>query len=69
LDRIGVKALAASTINIAVQPWVKVPDYVQATGELYQSIVELCREQRIELAFPQREIHILPAKTGESFQQ
>jgi len=56
---VGVTKLNDSTINISVQPWVKVPDYDPATNELYQAIVETCREQRIDLAFPQREIRIL----------
>jgi small conductance mechanosensitive channel len=37
---IGVVALADTSISIAVKPWVKVPDYVPAGGEIHRAIVE-----------------------------
>lgn len=61
---VGVTTLGDSAINIAVRPWVKVPDYIAAIGELNQSIVETCRERRIEIATPQREVHILQSTGG-----
>ncbi len=40
---VGVKALANASISIAVKPWVAVPDYVSAGGEINQAIVEKFR--------------------------
>jgi small conductance mechanosensitive channel len=55
----GVTELDDSSINIAIKPWVSIQDYPSAPGELYQTIVETFREQRIQMPFPQREIRIL----------
>lgn len=56
---IGVTTLADSSINIAAQPWVNVPDYGAAGGELYKAIVEKFRAEKIEIPFPQREVRFL----------
>jgi small conductance mechanosensitive channel len=56
---IGVAALADSSINIAVKPWVTVNDYGPAGAEINLAIVERFREQGISIPFPQREIRIL----------
>jgi small conductance mechanosensitive channel len=56
---IQVTLLADSSINIAVKPWVKVPDYVQAGGEINKAIVETFRGRNIVIPFPQREVRIL----------
>ena len=56
---IGVSALAYSSINIAVKPWVTVSDYGPAGAEINQAIVERFREQGISIPCPQREIRIL----------
>ena len=56
---IGVTVLGDSSIGIAIKPWVAVPDYVVAIGELNQAIVESFRTHRIEIAFPQREVRIV----------
>lgn len=54
-----VTALADSSVNIGVKPWVKVPDYAVTGGELYQAIVEALRENGISIPFPQREVRLL----------
>ncbi len=56
---VGVTQLADCSINIAVKPWVKVPDYVAAIATINQAIVEKFREAKIEIPIPQREIRIL----------
>ncbi len=56
---VGVSTLADSSINIAVRPWVAVPDYGAAQGEIYQAILEEFRARNIQMPFPQREIRIL----------
>jgi small conductance mechanosensitive channel len=56
---IQVTLLADSSINIAVKPWVKVPDYVAAGGEINKAIVETFRGRNIVIPFPQREVRLL----------
>ena len=54
-----VKELADSGVNIRVAPWVHVPDYETAMGEINKAILETFRTQDISIPFPQREIRIL----------
>jgi small conductance mechanosensitive channel len=60
---VGVLQLGESAIAIAVRPWVAVPDYVDALGELNQALVETCRRHGIELALPQHEVRLLGGHT------
>ncbi len=54
-----VSLLADSSIQIAVKPWVNVPDYVPAGGEVNKAIVEEFRARNISIPFPQREVRLL----------
>jgi small conductance mechanosensitive channel len=56
---IRVIETADSSINIAVMPWVNVPDYGPAIGEVNQAVVEEFRRRNISIPFPQREIRLL----------
>jgi small conductance mechanosensitive channel len=56
---VRVSMLADSSINIAVKPWVKVPDYGPATGEVNKAIVEEFRARGVSIPFPQREVRLL----------
>jgi len=56
---IQVIRLADSSVNIAVKPWVNVPDYVAATGEINKAIVETFRGRNIVIPFPQQEVRLL----------
>ncbi len=56
---IAVSALAHFSIRIAVKPWVNVPDYVSAGGEIRKTIVETFRSRNIVIPFPQREVRLL----------
>jgi small conductance mechanosensitive channel len=56
---IQVRLLAESSIDIAVKPWVKVPDYIQTGGEINKALVETFRARNIVMPFPQREVRIL----------
>jgi small conductance mechanosensitive channel len=58
---VKVVQLADSSINIGVNPWVKVPDYVAASGEINKAIVEAFRSRGIVIPFPQREVHLIGA--------
>jgi small conductance mechanosensitive channel len=56
---IRVVTLADSSVNIAVKPWVNVPDYGDATGEVNRAILENFRGCGIVIPFPQREVRLL----------
>jgi small conductance mechanosensitive channel len=55
----GITALADSSINIAVKPWVSIQDYGSAPSEIYSGMIEAFRANRIEMPFPTRTIHVL----------
>lgn len=56
---VRVATLADSSINIIVGPWVNVPDFGPASGEVNKAIVEEFRARGISIPFPQREIRLL----------
>jgi small conductance mechanosensitive channel len=56
---IQVVHLADSSVNIGVNPWVRVPDYVAACGEINKAIVETFRASGIVIPFPQHEVRLL----------
>jgi small conductance mechanosensitive channel len=58
---VRVSILADSSINIAVKPWVNVPDYGPANGEVNKAVVEEFRVRGISIPFPQREVRLLGA--------
>jgi small conductance mechanosensitive channel len=60
---VRVSMLADSSINIAVKPWVSVPDYGVTLGEVNKGIVEEFRKRNISIPFPQREVRLL--NTGD----
>ena len=56
---VGVTMLADSSINIAIRPWVQVPDYIAAQAEINQAVAEQLRAANISIPFPQREVRLL----------
>ena len=56
---VGISALADSSVNLSIKPWTTVPDYNPARAELYQTLLEQFRANRIEIPFPQREVRML----------
>jgi small conductance mechanosensitive channel len=56
---IGVARLADSSVNISVNPWVNLADYVAAVSEINKSILETFRARNIVIPFPQREVRML----------
>lgn len=54
-----VHALADSSVNLAVKPWVKAADYAQAVGEINLAVLEAFRGRGIVIPFPQREVRML----------
>ena len=56
---IQVARLADSSVNIGVNPWVKVPDYVAASGEINKAIVETFRARGFVVPLPRQEVRLL----------
>jgi small conductance mechanosensitive channel len=56
---VAIRMLAESSIDIALKPWVKVPDYGPALTEINKTIVETFRARAIAIPFPQREVRML----------
>jgi small conductance mechanosensitive channel len=46
-------------VNIAVLPWVTVPDFVPAGAEINRAMLETFRAQGIAIPFPQHEVRLL----------
>jgi small conductance mechanosensitive channel len=46
-------------VNIGVRPWVLVPDYIAASGEINGAILESFRHRGIIMPFPQREVRLI----------
>ena len=56
-----VAALGDSTVEFAVRPWVRVPDFGPATGELNRALVLAFRARGIAIPPPRRDVQLLPA--------
>jgi small conductance mechanosensitive channel len=56
---VRIRMLSDSSINIEVKPWVNVPDFGPAGGEVNKAVVEEFRARGISIPFPQREIRLL----------
>ena len=56
---VHVTTLDDSSVNIAVRPWVSVPDYSNVIGELNRALLETFRARDIQIPFPQREVRLL----------
>ncbi len=56
---IQVRALADSSVVVAVKPWVKVADFNEAAGEINRAILETFRQRGVAIPFPQREVRLL----------
>lgn len=56
---IRVSALADSSVNLSIMPWVHVPDYGAVTGEVNRAVLEAFRAQGVAIPLPQREVRLL----------
>ena len=56
---VGVSRLADSSVAIGINPWVAVPDFVAASGEINKAILETFRARGISIPFPQHEVRML----------
>ncbi len=55
---VGVLALADSSVNFAVRPWVKTGEYWPVYFDLLQKIKENLDAAGIEIPFPQMDVHL-----------
>ncbi|WEM42722.1 small-conductance mechanosensitive channel MscS [Photobacterium sp. DA100] len=55
---IGVVALADSSVNFVVRPWVNTADYWAVYFDLLQAIKEELDKEGIEIPFPQMDVHL-----------
>ncbi|MDP2575631.1 small-conductance mechanosensitive channel MscS [Vibrio penaeicida] len=55
---IGVVALADSSVNFVVRPWVKTADYWNVYFDSLQAIKEALDDAGIEIPFPQMDVHL-----------
>ena len=55
---IGVLALADSSVNFVVRPWVKTEDYWGVYFDAMQGIKEALDAAGIEIPFPQMDVHL-----------
>jgi small conductance mechanosensitive channel len=55
---IGVVALADSSVNFVVRPWVKTADYWVVYFDLMQAIKEALDENNIGIPYPQMDVHL-----------
>jgi small conductance mechanosensitive channel len=51
--------LGNSGVTVAAKPWVAVPDFIEATGEINKAIVETFRARGIVIPFPQHEVRLI----------
>jgi small conductance mechanosensitive channel len=51
--------LGNSGVTIAAKPWVAVPDFIDAAGEINKAIVETFRGRGIIIPFPQHEVRLI----------
>jgi len=58
---IMVLELGASSIDIAIRPWVNSADYWTARADLLQTIKETFDSKGISIPYPQRDIHMIQA--------
>jgi len=59
--RIAVSALADSSVNFVVRPWVKTPDYWDVLFDLTEAIKKRFDKEGISIPFPQRDVHLYKA--------
>ncbi|PSW18588.1 mechanosensitive ion channel protein [Photobacterium sanctipauli] len=55
---VGVLALADSSVNFAVRPWVNTSDYWDVYFDLMQAIKEELDKENIGIPYPQMDVHL-----------
>lgn len=60
---VSITTLAESTVQIAIRPWAKVPDFNAASSSVAMAVLQGFRAHGIQMPVPQREVRLL-AQTG-----
>lgn len=60
---IAVSALADSSVNFIVRPWVKTPDYWGVMFDMTEAIKKRFDQEGISFPFPQQDVHLYNAST------
>jgi small conductance mechanosensitive channel len=60
---IAVLELGDSSVNFAVRPWVKTPDYWPVYFDLTEKVKLTCDANDISIPFPQRDVHVHQIET------
>jgi small conductance mechanosensitive channel len=55
---VGVSAMAESSIDFTVRPWVKVADYWAVVFDLNEAIKKRIEAEGLSIPFPQRDVHL-----------
>ena len=58
---IAVSALADSSVNFVVRPWVKTADYWGVMFDLTEAIKKRFDKEGISFPFPQQDVHLYKA--------
>jgi len=61
---IAVSALADSSVNFVVRPWVKTSDYWAVMFDLTEAIKKRFDKEGISFPFPQQDVHLYQAATN-----
>jgi small conductance mechanosensitive channel len=56
---VRVLTLTDSSVRIAIRPWVAVTDFIDASSEITQAVIETFRQSGIVIPLPQREVRLL----------
>jgi len=59
---VGVLALAESSVDFAVRPWVKADDYWSVFFDLNEAIKKRFDAEGLSIPFPQRDVHLYSEK-------
>jgi len=51
--------LGDSAVTICIRPWVQVPDFGAAAGEINRAVLETLRDRGIVMPYPQREVRLI----------
>ena len=62
--KIGISEFADSSINLTVTLWCKQSDYLDVLFGVNKGILEEFRRNKIEIPFPQREVHLYTEGAG-----
>lgn len=63
---VSILALTDSGAQIAIRPWVTVSDFIDASSDITQAVLEIFRERGIRIPYPQREVRLLDSARLDS---